>query len=309
MTKIILTGGSGFLGSHLLQHNAFYDALVIGRNRPSRCRHFRPLSLDVESDLSAELKGYDIVVHVAGRAHIMNEESSNPISEFRKINTSGTLNLARQAAQAGIKRFIFISSIKVLGENTCLGVPFKSSDSLNPQDPYSVSKAEAEVGLTEIAKESDMDIVIIRPPLIYGNGVKGNFLSLMKIITFKFPLPLGKIKNKRSLVCVENLVDLIVTCLDHPNAKNKCFLVSDGRDLSTSDLLFAVAIAGGYRPWIFRCPHFLSFLFLRLLGKRGIYDRLYGSMQVDIDYTKTQLDWCPPFKVENSLIKCWINFK
>ena len=305
MLKIILTGGSGFLGSHLLEHMAFSDALVIGRTRPTHCRNFRSLSFDASTSFTELIDGFDVVVHTAGRAHIMKEKCNNPLDEYRKINTLVTLNLAKQAAQAGIKRFIFISSIKVLGESTDLDVPFINSDGLNPQDPYSVSKAEAEVGLKKIAEASGMDLVIIRPPLIYGKGVKGNFLSRMKLATLPLPLPLGDIKNRRSLVSAENLVDLIVTCIEHPNARNKSFLVSDDRDVTTPELFSMLSVTGGFTPWIFRCPQILLSLCLSLVGKSAIFDRLCGSMQVNIDYTKSELSWYPPSKIESSLAKCW----
>ena len=304
-SKIVLTGGSGFLGSHLLKHEAFQEALAIGRTPPINHHHFESISFNDIDLLSKVLNNVEIVVHLAGRAHIMNETVTRPLDEYRHTNTVGTLNLARQAALAGVKRFIFISSIKVLGEKTTSDKPFNNNNSLNPQDPYSVSKAEAEIGLRDIGNNSDMDIVIIRPPLIYGAGVKGNFSSLLKFVRLRLPLPLGSIENKRSLVSVENLVDLVVTCLHHPNAKNKSFLVSDDRDLSTPELLSMIAEAGGYKSSIFKCPQIFLASLLTLLGKSAMYDRLSDSMQVDIEYTKKQLDWKPPFKVKDSLSGCW----
>lgn len=303
--KVLLTGGSGFLGSHLLNHEAFREALVIGRTRPVNHEHYKSVSFDAIDILAEVLSDVEVVVHAAARAHVMNESATSPLEEYRHINTVGTLNLARQAALAGVKRFIFISTIKVLGEETLSGSPFTNNDSLDPQDPYSVSKAEAEIGLRIIGNNSGMDIVIIRPPLIYGSGVKGNFSNLLKLVRLSIPLPLGAIENKRSLVSVENLVDLVVTCIDHPNAKNKSFLVSDDRDLSTPELLSMIAEAGGHRLWIFKCPQIFLSSSLRFLGKSAIYFRLCGSMQVNIDYTKSQLSWNPPFKVEDSLASCW----
>lgn len=303
--KVLVTGGSGFFGSHLLKHEAFQEALAIGRTPPINHEHFESISFNDIDLLSKVLKNVEIVVHLAGRAHIMNENATRPLDEYRHTNTLGTLNLAKQAALAGVKRFIFISSIKVLGEKTTPDKPFNSNNILNPQDPYSVSKAEAEIGLKDIGNNSDMDIVIIRPPLIYGAGVKGNFSSLLKLVRLRLPLPLGAIENKRSLVSVENLVDLVVTCLHHPNAKNKSFLVSDDRDLSTPELLSMIAEAGGYKSYTFKCPKIILDRILRLLGKSAIYNRLSDSMQVDIEYTKKQLDWKPPFKVKDSLSGCW----
>jgi UDP-glucose 4-epimerase len=306
LPKIVLTGGSGFLGSHLLNNEAFQEALAIGRTQPDNHRHFQIVSFDADDDLAEVFNDKEIVVHVAARAHVMNDTAKSPLNEFRHVNTVGTLNLAEKAAIAGVKRFIFISTVKVLGEQTEPGQAFKNGDSFNPQDPYSISKVEAEVGLKLIGEAHGMEIVIIRPPLVYGKGVKGNFASLLKLARFPIPLPFGSIQNKRSLVSVENLVDLIVVCLNHPNAKNQTFLVSDDDDMSTSILFSRLADAGGYKAYIFSFPLVLLSISLRVLGKSAIYERLCGSMQVNIDYTKSQLGWKPPFKVKDSLSSCWL---
>ena len=303
--KILLTGGNGFLGTHLLNNEVFKEALVVGRSPPSDCHNFITVSFDDTDNLASALCDIDVVVHVAARAHVMNEKIVNPLDEYRNINTLGTLNLAEQASLAGVKRFIFISTIKVLGEKTELGRPFTNLDPLNPQDPYSISKAEAEIGLKKIEKASSMDCIIIRPPLIYGKGVKGNFLNLLKLTALSVPLPVGAIKNKRALVSVENLVDLIATCVTHPSAKNKIFLVSDDRDLSTPELICMLSEAGGHKARIFRIPRIILYFFFKSIGKSSIYERLCGSMQVNIDYTKSQLDWIPPYKIEDSLVNCW----
>ena len=304
--KIVLTGGSGFLGSHLLNNEAFQEALAIGRTQPRNHRHFQIVSFDADDDLAEVFIGKEVVVHAAARAHIMNDTAKSPLNEFRHINTEGTLNLAEKAAIAGIKRFIFISTAKVLGEQTEPGQAFKNGDSFDPQDPYSISKVEAEVGLKLIGEAHGMEIVIIRPPLVYGKGVKGNFASLLKLARYPIPLPFGSIQNKRSLVSIENLVDLIVICLDHPNAKNQTFLVSDDDDMSTSILFSRLAEAGGYKTYIFKFPLTILNISLRVLGKTPIYERLCGSMQVNIEYTKSQLSWKPPFKVKDSLSSCWL---
>jgi UDP-glucose 4-epimerase len=305
MPNIALTGGSGFIGTALLQNVLFQEALVIGRTRPKQCRHFSSVNLDAHCDLTNTLRNIDIVVHVAARAHVMNEKSVNPIDLYRNINTLATLNLAEQAVKAGVKRFIFISTIKVLGDQTQGGRQFNSEDPLNPQDPYSISKAEAEMGLKKIMDHSDMDIVIIRPPLVYGQGVKGNFASLLKLASLSLPLPFGAIENRRSLVSIDNLVDLICTCLDHPNAKNQTFLVSDDYDMSTPDLSRLLAKTGGYNSRIFWFPGSLLWLGLSLIGKKAVYERLFGSMEVDIDFTKSHLNWKPPYKVKDSIVNCW----
>ena len=307
LPKIVLTGGSGFLGSHLLNHEAFREALAIGRTQPLNHPQFQIVSFDSDDDLAGVFNDKEVVVHVAARAHIMNDIAQSPIDEFRHVNTVGTLNLAKKAAIAGVKRFIFISTIKVLGEQTAPGQAFKSGDSFNPQDPYSISKVEAEVGLKLIGEAHGMEIVIIRPPLVFGQGVKGNFTSLLKLTRLPIPLPFGSIQNKRSLVSVENLIDLIVVCLTHPKAKNQTFLVSDDDDMNTSELISRLAEAGGYKAYIFGFPLTMLYILLQLLGKLPIYDRLCGSMQVNIEYTKSQLNWNPPFKVNDSLSNCWLS--
>ena len=307
LPKIVLTGGSGFLGSHLLNNEAFQEALAIGRTQPRNHRHFQIVSFDADDDLAGVFNNKEIVVHVAARAHVMNDTSKSPLNEFRLVNTVGTLNLAEKAAIAGVKRFIFISTVKVLGEQTEPGQAFKNGDSFNPQDPYSISKVEAEVGLKLIGEAHGMEIVIIRPPLVYGKGVKGNFASLLKLARFPIPLPFGSIQNKRSLVSVENLVDLIVVCLTHPKAKNQTFLVSDDDDMDISELISRLAEAGGYKAYVFGFPLTMLYVSLRLLGKLPIYERLCGSMQVNIEDTKSQLSWSPPFKVNDSLSNCWLS--
>jgi nucleoside-diphosphate-sugar epimerase len=307
MPNILLTGGSGFLGTALLQNNFFKEALVVGRTRPKQCRYFSLVDLDACCDLTDTLHDIDVVVHVAARAHVMNEKFTNQLSRYRDINTLATLNLAEQAARAGVKRFIFISTIKVLGNQTMGGRRFTSEDRLNPQDPYSISKAEAEIGLKKIMEKLDMEVVIIRPPLVYGQGVKGNFASLLKLTSLSVPLPFGAIENRRSLVSIENLVDLICTCLDHPNAKNQTFLVSDDHDLSTPELCRLLAKAGDYKSRIFPFPRALLWSILSVIGKKAVYERLLGSMEINIELTKSQLNWKPPHRVKDSLINCWLS--
>ncbi len=305
MPKILLTGGNGFLGSALLEQPAFHDALVVGRTPPTLHLNFSPISLDNTSEYKEILSGIDIVVHVAARAHVMDERSDNPLDEYLNINTHATLNLAKQAANEGVKRFIFISSIKVLGEQSVLGHPFNSTDHFNPQDPYSVSKVEAEIGLQKLMEETNMEVVIIRPPLVYGRGVRGNFAKLLKLAALPFPLPLGSINNSRSLVSIENLVDLICICLEHQKAKNQIFLVSDDHDLSTPELLSLICRVGRYKNRSFKFPVWLLALMLQCFGKVSIFEKLCGSMQVDITHTKTQLNWTPPFSPESCIENCW----
>jgi nucleoside-diphosphate-sugar epimerase len=304
--KIVLTGGSGFLGYHLLKNKAFQKSLAIGKTQPHNHQNFKKISFEADDNLAKVFNNKEVIVHLAARTHDMNDTAQDPIDDYRRVNTIGTLNLAKQAAVAGVKRFIFISTIKVLGEQSKSGQAFKRDDSFNPQDPYSVSKFEAEVGLKLIGEAHGMEIVIIRPPLVYGQGVKGNFGSLLKLVRLSICLPFGSIKNKRSLVSVDNLVDLIVICLNHPNAKNETFLVSDDDDMSTPVLLSRLAEAGGHNSYIFGFPLILLYILLRLFGKLTIYERLCGSMCVDIEHTKSQLGWKPPFKVKDTLKKCWL---
>ena len=304
-SKILMTGGSGFLGTALLKNPPFNDALIVGRTPPNQGGQFLCISLDSSSDYTHILSDIDIIVHLAARAHVMDEVSKDPLQEYRSINTLATLNLAKQAANKGVKRFIFISSIKVLGEKTERGRPFTTDCPFNPQDPYSVSKVEAEIGLLKLAKKTNMEVVIIRPPLVYGKGVKGNFAKLLKLTKLPIPLPLGSIKNKRSLVSIENLVSLITTCLVHPNAANEVFLVSDDCDMSTPELLKLIAKTGGYNSSVFRFSTNLFRLLLRFVGKMDLYQRLCGSMQVDITHTKNQLGWVPLFGPEDCIKNCW----
>lgn len=300
-SRILLTGGTGFLGSALLRHPLFRSAITVGRARPSFTENFVKMEMNEKTDFSEVLDEIDVIVHVAARAHIMDEKARNPIDEYRKTNVAMALNLARQAAAHGVKRFIFISSIKVLGNQTELGRPFTGLDAYNPEDPYGISKMEAEIGIQSISRESGMEFVIIRPPLIYGHGVKGNFEKLVKLVSSPVPLPFGLIHNKRSLIGVANLVDFICICLDHVKAKNQIFLVSDDHDLSTSELLTKIAEAGNKKRRIYDAsPNFLKIIFI-LFGKESMYSRLCGSLQVDISDAKSMLGWKPPFPPEYSI--------
>jgi nucleoside-diphosphate-sugar epimerase len=247
MINLLITGYSGFVGRHFLNEiNNLYNIKLLGRTKGSQSLEHYKANIDAISDYSDALKDVDIVIHMAARVHVMNENSSDPLSDFRAVNTAGTVNLAKQAADAGVKRFIFISTIKVNGESTSNSTPFLSSDNPNPEDHYGISKYEAETELIALGKERDLEIVIIRPPLIYGEGVKANFALLFKFVGKRIPLPLRAIKNnKRSLVSVYNLVELIKVCIDHSKAANEIFLVSDDNDISTSDMVALMARVQG----------------------------------------------------------------
>ena len=305
--KVLVTGANGFIGRSLC-HQLHTDGsdVVAGVRRASHSDDLGvPLlvlgELTGETDWSNVLDGFQAIVHSAARVHVMNDQSSDPLIEFRKVNVEGTLNLARQAATTGVRRFIFISSIKVNGEGTELGKPYTANDTPAPSDPYGISKHEAEQGLLRLAAETGMEVVIIRPALVYGPGVKANFLSMMKWLSKGIPLPLGAIHNKRSLVALDNLVDLIVTCLSHPRAANQIFLVSDGEDLSTSDLLRRMGKALDKPARLLPIPASWLNLAAMLLGKRNVAQRLCGSLQVDIAKTRQLLGWQPPLTVDQGL--------
>ena len=297
---VLLTGASGFVGAAVLsslarrglpvrpvyrtavQAGVVADAAVVP-------------SLDANTDWSAALQGIDVVIHAAARAHIMRDEALDPLAEYRRVNVAGTLNLARQAAAAGVRRFVFVSSIKVNGESTQLGRPFTADDAPAPEDAYGVSKAEAEAGLWEIARTTGMELVIVRPVLVYGPGVKGNLASMMRWVRRGLPLPLGAvIGNRRSLVALDNLVDLLAVCAVHPKAANQVFLASDGEDASTARLLRLMAMAAQRPARLLPVPVALLQWGARLLGKQAVAQRLLGSLQVDIQKNRDVLGWQPP---------------
>ena len=241
------------------------------------------------------------LIHLAARVHIMRETVADPLAVFRDVNVCRTLKLAYQASSAGVKRFIFISSVKVNGEFTRPGYPFTETDDPNPQDHYSQSKNEAEQGLRQLIDQSKMDLVIIRPPLVYGHGVKANFAALISAVQRGLPLPLGAVHNKRSLIALNNLVDFIVTCINHPKAANHTFLVSDGHDLSTTELVRGMAQAAGVTARLLPVPVWALQAGASLLGKGDVVQRLCGNLQVDISKARNLLGWVPPVSVEEGL--------
>ncbi len=294
LPKLLLTGANGFVGSSLAQRLAERGEIA----RISRLR----LGSPQPTDWSAALQDIYCVVHLAARVHVMSETSVDPLTSFRAVNTRGTLELARQAAVAGVKRFLYASSIKVNGELTSAGESFHHDDSPHPLDAYGVSKRDAEIGLRAIAVETGMEIVIIRPPLVYGPGVKANFAAMMRAVQRGVPLPLASVtQNRRSLVSLDNLVDLLITCIDHPAAANQTFLVSDGEDLSTADLLRRLGDAMGKPARLFPVPVPLLRAGAALIGKQGVAQRLLDNLQVDISHTRETLGWTPPITVDEGL--------
>ena len=311
----LVTGANGFVGSALCARLCKEDSLVRGAVRslslcPDGVQAFAIGSLSSNTDWTAALKNVKQVVHLAARVHVMNDKSSDRVTEFCRVNVEGTATLARQAAVAGVKRFIFLSSIKVNGEFTETGQSFTADDMPAPEDPYGVSKYEAEQLLRQIAAGTGMEVVIIRPPLVYGPSVKANFESMMRWLARGVPLPLAEVTdNRRSIVALDNLVDLIVTCLNHPAAANQTFLVSDGEDLSTTQLLKRMGTAMGHPARLFHLPPSLLKLGATVLNKPGMYQRLCGSLQVDITKTIRLLGWTPLVSVDEGLRRAAESFR
>jgi UDP-glucose 4-epimerase len=301
MGMTLVTGASGFVGSHLMEEMTRRGLPVRGVTRGTAPGLTTIPSYGPEMDWSNCLEGVDTVVHLAARVHVMRETASDPLSLFREANVTATINLARQAAAAGVCRFVFVSSIKVNGERTEPGKPFTADDPPNPQDPYGISKAEAEAALMALGRETGMEITIIRPPLVYGPGVGGNFRSLMKWAKSGMPSIFGAVKNKRSFVHVKNLCDLLITVLDHPNAGNQVLLVSDGRDVSTDELFQALAAKAGHRSHSIHLAPAILRLMGRISHRQEPIDRLTQSLQIDLRKTTQSLDWspCSDFNLES----------
>ena len=307
MKRILVTGATGFIGQNLVQelvNNNFEVAVTIRKKNnlfSSTVTQFIVKDIESDPDWTAVLQDIECVIHLAGRAHVLKDKNPDPLTEFRRVNTDGTINLAHQAIKLGIKRFIFISSIGVNGNVN--NKPFSVNDIPNPIEPYAVSKYEAEFELQKLTNGSKMETVIIRPPLVYGPNAPGNFAQLIKVTNKGIPLPLGEIHNQRSFIAIENLIDLIITCIKHPAAANKTFLASDDEDLSTTDLLRRMARALGKPSRLIPIPPSIITLGATLLGKKEIAQRLCGSLQVDINHTKKTLDWKPPVSVDEALKK------
>jgi nucleoside-diphosphate-sugar epimerase len=308
--RVLVTGATGFVGMETIARVAAqgrYEVRAAVRRDaglfPAGVEVVRVLNLSSETEWGEALRDVDAVVHAAARVHVMRDDTTDPLSEFRQVNVAGTLNLARQAAGAGVRRFVFISSIKVNGEQTKPGCPFRADDRPDPRDAYGISKHEAEQGLQTVSRQTGLEVVVIRPVLVYGPGVKANFRSMMRWISREVPLPLGAIHNARSLVAIDNLADLIITCLHHPAAAGQIFLVSDGEDVSTPELLRRIGRAMGRRPRLIPIPARVLRLAATLVGRADVAQRLCGSLQVDIEKTRVLLSWVPPVSLSESLAR------
>ena len=308
--RYLVTGATGFVGAEIVrQIHARNEIEVVAGVRHSRLKVALPdgtaiLELgDVSDDSTTlpDLSGFDAIIHCAGRAHVMRETVSDALLAFRKVNVIGTKRLAAKAAAEGVRRFVFLSSVKVNGEATQPGRPFTELDPPDPRDPYGVSKLEAEEALSETAKSTGIEVCVIRPPLVYGPGVKANFLRLFQEVSKGLPLPLGDIENRRSLIFAGNLADFVIETAAHPNAAGETFLVSDGDDTSTTELVQMIGHALGRVPMLVTLPRWVVRMGAGVLGKRDMAQRLYGSLQVDTSKARNLLEWSPPFSMHEGL--------
>ena len=307
---ILLTGSSGFIGSNLSKEldKRKIKYLPVSRSKDhSKKKYFYQIpNIDGGTNWTDALKDCSSVIHTAARVHIMNDSSKDPLAKFRKVNVDGTINLARQSIEEGIKRFIYLSTIKVNGDKTEIGSSFVYNDSNIPSDPYAISKLEAEEELKTLCQNSDMDLVIVRPPLVYGPGVKGNFNLLMKAIALNIPLPLKGIDNRRSLISIYNLNDFLIKCLNFEGNLNETFLISDDQDLSTSELISKICFYMEKKNFSFKLPEPMLINLFSFIRKRREILRLTDNLQVDINYSKDRISWNPIYTVEDSLKKMFL---
>lgn len=306
--RVLVTGASGFVGRAFCDECAKRgnDVVAASRTRQSFPGGVLPVTvgdLEGETDWRDALRDVDVVVHLAARVHVMRDTAGDPLAAFRKVNVQGTRNLARQAAEAGVKRFVFLSSVKVNGESTLPGRAFAPEDVPTPEDAYGLSKLEAEQALRELCAQTGMEFVVIRPPLVYGPGVRGNFQAMLRAVRRGFPLPLGAVDNCRSLIALDNLVDLIATCLAHPTAANQVFMAADAEAVSTTVLLRKIAAAYGLPGRLVPVPASLLRFCATVLGKRPAADRLLGSLVVDISKTRAMLGWEPVVSMDDQMKK------
>jgi UDP-glucose 4-epimerase len=309
--RVLVTGASGFVASTLIPALLSDPQFVVRgayRHRPARLPSAIECvdgELEGGSDWGDAVRGVDTIVHLAARVHVMRDQAADPLGEFRRVNVQGTLNLARQAAAAGVRRFVFLSSIKVNGEAGA----FSEGDRPAPADAYGVSKYEAEMALGELGATAGMDVVIVRPPLVYGPGVRANFAALMAAIARGVPLPLGAVHNRRSLIAADNLAHFLVRCVTHPAAANETFLVSDGEDLSTTALVRRLAAAMGRRVYLLPVPPSVIRAAAAVAGRRDAAARLLDSLSVDITKARQRLSWAPPLSVDAALARAAVQYR
>lgn len=310
MKTVLVTGANGFIGWPLCERLADqWNVRAVVRREchfPYSCEIHSLDNIGPETDWQHALRDVEVVVHLAARVHVMREDAADPLAMFRKANVEASLALARMAAAKGVKRFVFVSSVKVNGESTLPGIAFQPDDKPAPQDAYATSKWEAEQLLMQLGRETDMEIVIIRPPLVYGPGVQGNFAAMARWILKGIPLPFGAIHNQRSLIALDNLVDFIALCVDRKQsaqAANQVFLISDGEDVSTTELLRRIAHAHGRQARLLPLPMRWINRIARLLGKEAIANRLLGSLVVDDSKARDMLEWRPPVRMNEQLQK------
>lgn len=300
MNRVLVTGANGFVGEALCPLLEKSGWTLRKATRSPQAGSVAVGNIGPDTDWRIALEGVTAVVHLAARVHIMRDATHDPLAEYRAVNCAGTENLARQAAQAGVKRLVYLSSIKVNGESTG-SLPFRADDPPHPQDPYAQSKWEAEQSLHRIAAATGLEIVVLRPPLVYGPGVKANFLRLLGLVERGLPLPFGAINNRRSLLYLGNLADAVRVCLSHPAAAGKTYLVSDGASLSSADLVRGLAGALGKSPRLFPIPPALLRLAGLLSGKSAEIERLLDSLEVDGTAIEQELDWRPPYSMAQGL--------
>lgn len=303
--RVLVTGANGFVGralcDRLVRHGCLVRAASRGNDHIESCESVRTDEVGASTMWEDALRDVDVVIHLAARVHVMHEGIANPLEEFRRVNVAGTVQLARVAADTDVKRLVYVSTIKVNGDATSDGRGFSEDDPPAPEDAYAVSKWEAEQVLWQIAQETGMEVVIVRPPLVYGPGVKGNFAQMLRVLAKRIPLPLASVHNLRSLIYVGNLVDALIVCATHPAAAGQTYLVSDGEDISTPGLLRQLGAAMGRPALLFSCPPALLSLAGQATGKADRIERLLGSLRVDSGKIRRELDWTPPYPLRQGL--------